>query len=192
VKGNPHSSIPEARIPEARIIVRATGPEPWQGQLQFKGRRYPCAIGSQGLTMDKCEGDHKTPIGRFALRRLLYRPDIFPAPPETSLAAQAIAPDDGWCDDPLDPKYNRPVKRPYPASTEKMWRDDAVYDLVVPLGYNDINPVPGWGSAIFLHIARPDYSGTEGCIALSVEDMLEILPGINPATVLIVKPPKAG
>ena len=32
--------------------------------------------------------------------------------------------------------------------------------------------VPGAGSAIFLHVARPDFSNTEGCIAVSREVLI--------------------
>ena len=64
---------------------------------------------------------------------------------------------------------------PHPASAEQMWREDDVYDLVCILAHNDDPPVPGLGSAIFLHLARPGYAPTEGCVALSREDMLEVL-----------------
>lgn len=116
-----------------------------------------------------------TPVGSFPLRRLWYRPDIFAAAPETGLPARAIAPADGWCDDPAHRHYNRPVTLPFAASHEKLWRDDSVYDLVVEIGYNDDPPIAGRGSAIFLHLARPDWSGTEGCVALTREDMLAVL-----------------
>jgi L,D-peptidoglycan transpeptidase YkuD (ErfK/YbiS/YcfS/YnhG family) len=56
-----------------------------------------------------------------------------------------------------------------------MWREDDVYDIVVPMGYNDKPVVAGLGSAIFMHVARPDYSPTAGCIALKQEDLLEVL-----------------
>ena len=88
---------------------------------------------------------------------------------------RAIAIADGWCDDPGDAAYNRPVALPYKARAERLWREDGLYDLVVLLGYNDDPVVPGKGSAIFLHIARDDYGPTEGCVALSRADLLEVL-----------------
>ena len=83
---------------------------------------------------------------------------------------------DGWCDDPGDAAYNRAVTLPYRASAESMWRADGLYDLVVITGHNDDPVVPGRGSAIFIHLASPDYGPTEGCVALSRPDLLAILP----------------
>ncbi len=86
-----------------------------------------------------------------------------------------IARDDGWCDDPGDPRYNRPVLLPQAGGAEPLWRDDGVYDLIAVLAFN-LNPVvPDAGSAIFLHLARPDYGATEGCVALAMPDLLSVL-----------------
>ena len=151
----------------------------------WKDRRVRCALGRGGVRAEKREGDGATPIGCFPLRGVLYRPDRLPAP-ETRLPVQPIAEDDGWCDEPNDPAYNRPVKLPYPASHERMWREDGLYDLVVILGHNDDPPEPGAGSAIFLHLARPNYEPTEGCVALSRDDLLELLKGCAPGAMLCV------
>lgn len=133
-----------------------------------------CAIGPGGIAHKQGEGDGVTPIGIFPIRRVLYRADRI-APPQTALPLFAIAPDDGWCDAPDDPAYNRPVKLPYSASAEQMWREDHLYDIVMVLGFNDDPVVPGKGSAIFLHLAKADYAPTAGCIALALPDMLAAL-----------------
>lgn len=151
------------------LLLRVTG-----NSLRLGDRHYRCAIGKNGITGDKKEGDGRTPTGTFALRECWYRADCFPAP-ETRLKLRGIQPDDGWCDDPAHPLYNRHVKLPFSASHEKLWRDDGVYDLIVPLGYNDAPVAPGRGSAIFLHVATPDYAPTEGCVALAKSDLLEVL-----------------
>jgi L,D-peptidoglycan transpeptidase YkuD (ErfK/YbiS/YcfS/YnhG family) len=123
------------------------------------------------------------------MRQVFWRPDRIAAP-ATRLSVVALAPDMGWCDDPRSSLYNRPVQLPFPASHEKLWREDRVYDLIVVLGYNDDPVVPGRGSAIFLHIARPDYSPTEGCVACSKDDLLDLLEAIRPGDVLnIVRKP---
>lgn len=173
--------------PSFDTIIVSPGPEPWQGRLEFGGKRYRCALGKEGVTPRKHEGDHKTPVGRFALRALLYRPDRLGGIPETALTTRALAPEDGWCDDAADPMYNRAVMLPYPASAERLWREDEVYDLILPLGYNDNPAVPGLGSAIFMHIARPDYSGTEGCVALARADLVDLLRNMGPATLLEIR-----
>lgn len=157
------------------------------GTAEWEMRRLRCALGRSGVSAAKREGDGATPAGSFLMRRLLYRPDRVAAPP-TRLGVSAIALDSGWCDAPADPAYNRPVKLPYAASTEALWRDDALYDLIVPLGYNDDPPKPGLGSAIFLHVARPDYGPTEGCVALARADLLAILADSDAASRVVVKP----
>jgi L,D-peptidoglycan transpeptidase YkuD (ErfK/YbiS/YcfS/YnhG family) len=91
------------------------------------------------------------------------------------LPTQALTPHDGWCDDPADSEYNRPVTRPYPARHERLWRDDGIYDVIAVMGYNDDPPRPGAGSAIFLHLARPGFAPTEGCVALALADLLLVL-----------------
>jgi L,D-peptidoglycan transpeptidase YkuD (ErfK/YbiS/YcfS/YnhG family) len=147
------------------------------GLLDLGDRAARCALGRGGVAPAdiKREADGRTPAGVWPIRRLLYRPDRGPAP-STRLPRAAIGPADGWCDDPADAAYNRPVRLPYPASAEALWREDALYDLVVVLGHNDAPVIPGAGSAIFLHVAAPGYAPTEGCVALARAD-LEILLG---------------
>lgn len=156
------------------------------GLLVAHGRRLRCALGRGGIRADKREGDGATPAGIFGLRRVLWRPDRGP-PPVTPLPTAAIAPEDGWCDDPGHPDYNRPVLLPHPAGHERMWRDDALYDLVVVVGYNDAPVVPGKGSAIFLHLARSDYSPTAGCVAFARGHLFSILRAVDQRSRLIVQ-----
>jgi L,D-peptidoglycan transpeptidase YkuD (ErfK/YbiS/YcfS/YnhG family) len=148
------------------------------GSARLGERQWRCALGRSGIAGDKNEGDGATPAGRFAIRRLFYRPDrvreiacAFPTLP--------ISPADGWCDAPADPAYNRLVTRPYPASHETMWREDALYDLVLVIGHNDDPVVPGKGSAVFLHLARPDYAPTEGCVAFARADFIQLLGSLD-------------
>ena len=123
---------------------------------------------------DKVEGDGATPLGSFALRFGFWRPDRLPAPP-TRLTMHAIGEDDLWCDDAEHPAYNRWVRAPFAASHERMWRDDMAYDLVVVMGHNDGPPVPGRGSAVFVHLDRPDHRDTLGCVAVEPDAMLALL-----------------
>ncbi len=139
-----------------------------------------CALGRGGVAAmgEKREGDGATPAGLWPLRRLYYRPDRM-TKPDTKLPVVALTPADGWCDAPGDPAYNRPVPWPHAASAEHLWREDHVYDLIVVLGYNDAPVRPGLGSAIFLHLARADYSPTDGCVALRQADLLSLLAGAS-------------
>ena len=138
-----------------------------------------------GITGDKREGDGATPAGSFVLRRVLYRPDR-EAPPVTALASRPLDPADGWCDAPEDAAYNRPVRLPYRAHAETLWRDDELYDLVVVLGHNDAPVSAGRGSAIFLHLAAPDYRATEGCIALARADLVMVLAAADETSRVII------
>ncbi|WP_142849200.1 L,D-transpeptidase [Telmatospirillum sp. J64-1] len=167
-----------APIPE--ILVSA------DNQLRAGELTLSCVLGKGGIRQDKREGDGATPVGSFPLRRVLYRPDRI-APPRTALPVFPISPRDGWCDDPGHPDYNRPVTLPHPARHETLWREDHVYDLIVILGHNDDPPVPGAGSAIFMHLARPGREPTEGCVALDLPDLLRLLELCGPETRITVK-----
>jgi L,D-peptidoglycan transpeptidase YkuD (ErfK/YbiS/YcfS/YnhG family) len=136
--------------------------------------RMPCALGKGGVTHNKREGDGATPIGCFALRRLWYRADRSKRP-QTGLPVRVTRLQDGWCDATIHPRYNRAVVLPFHASHERMWRADAVYDYVIEIGWNDRPVVKGRGSAIFFHLARPGFTPTEGCVAVSRADMLKML-----------------
>jgi L,D-peptidoglycan transpeptidase YkuD (ErfK/YbiS/YcfS/YnhG family) len=151
------------------------------GRLTVMRLVLPCALGKGGVSAAKREGDGATPRGRFPLRRVWLRPDRR-APPHGALPTCFTEPQDGWCDDPRHPRYNRPVRLPFAASHERMWRDDDIYDVVIEIGWNDRPAIRGRGSAIFLHLARPGYTPTEGCIAVSRRDMARLLPRLGPHT----------
>lgn len=153
-----------------------------KGVLKFNNLEYRCALGRGGARKDKQEGDGATPIGTFPLRGLFYRSDRFDSVPQTGLSITPLAPDDGWCDDVKLPEYNQQIKLPYAGSHERLWREDDIYDLIVVVGYNDQPAIVGRGSAIFMHIARPAYTPTDGCIALSRQDLLDLLSQITSNT----------
>ncbi|WP_270936859.1 L,D-transpeptidase family protein [Falsiroseomonas oryzae] len=147
-----------------------------EGRLVFDGLVLRCALGKGGVrpATEKREGDGATPAARMALRRVLFRADRGP-PPRCAVPVEPIAPEDGWCDDPAHRSYNRPVRLPFDASHEKLWRDDHLYDVIGVLGWNDDPVERGRGSAIFLHQAWPDYRPTEGCVALAPRDLRALL-----------------
>lgn len=157
-------------------------------QLEFAGKTYRCAIGKNGFTTQKIEGDNCTPLGTFALRECWWRADKLAAAPNTVLSLRVTQPADGWCDEPTDDFYNTHVTLPFAASHEKLWREDDVYDVIVPLGYNDAPVESGKGSAIFMHVAKPDYAGTEGCVALALPDLLEVLGKLDEDSRIIIAP----
>lgn len=149
-----------------------------------------CALGKNGLVPAelKREGDNKSPIGEWPMKWVYYRPDREPAP-TTSLPVIPLDKHMGWCDDPsAGAAYNTPVRLPFKSGHEKLWRHDHVYDLIVVLGHND-NPVaPGLGSAIFMHLKRNDYEPTQGCVALSRTDLLDVLAAARPGDAVRISP----
>lgn len=168
------------------LVVTAVPANPTHGSLRCGDQMLPCILGRSSIRAQKREGDGATPKGRFSLRRVLYRADRVPTP-KTELPAAAIARDDGWCDEPEDPRYNQSVKLPYPVSAEPLWREDHLYDLVVVLGHNDDPVVPGHGSAIFMHIAATDGEPTAGCVALQREHLLSVLGAITAGATLDIR-----
>lgn len=160
-----------------------------KGRLSFAGRDVRCALGRGGVTgaADKREGDGASPLGSWPMRRVLWRPDRLQRP-ATGIPTTGITPMMGWCDDPMHPEYNRQVRLPFEGRHENLWREDSVYDVIVELGFNDDPVIVGRGSAIFLHVARPDYSPTEGCVACALPDLLELLKAVRPGDRLAIIP----
>ena len=133
------------------------------------------------------QGDGATPVGCFRLLQVFYRADRVPRP-RTGLPLRPMRRDDGWCDDPADRNYNRPVRHPYPASAEHLWRPDALYDLVIVLDHNDRPRVRGRGSAVFLHVAADGLAPTAGCVALRRRDLQKLLAHVEPGTAIHILP----
>jgi len=151
------------------------------------GSSTPAAVGRSGVKLGKREGDGATPAGTYPLVCVLYRPDRI-APPASHLPVRALACSDGWVDDPTDANYNRLVTLPYPASAERMWREDGLYDALVVIGYNTQPVIAGAGSAIFLHIATPDLSSTAGCIAIGKDVLFGLLPLLGAGSKITISP----
>ena len=137
-----------------KIIVRHPG------KVQCGDRVFQCAIGRGGIGNKVGEGDGITPIGLYPLRSVFFRADRM-SPPSTGLPVAPLLSTDGWCDDPGHIDYNRQILVPATANHEKLWREDPVE--------------PGKGSAVFMHVARPLFEPTEGCVALETNDLLKVL-----------------
>jgi L,D-peptidoglycan transpeptidase YkuD (ErfK/YbiS/YcfS/YnhG family) len=152
-----------------RAIVHPHG-----GLLTAAGMVFRVALGRGGVRPDKQEGDGATPVGLMPLRRVLYRADRVRAP-ECVVPTEPVAPDEAWCDDSDRPEYNQMIRLPHDVHYEELWRQDGLYDLIGVLGWNDSPVQRGRGSAIFLHVARSDYAPTEGCIALALGDLRQLL-----------------
>ncbi len=168
-----------------RLTVRGRTAAATRGWLEMGWLRLPCALGRSGRSARKREGDGATPIGRFRLVAVLYRSDRRRRP-ATGLPVRAIGPEQGWCDASTDRNYNRAVRLPYSASAERMWRDDRLYDILVVLDQNTRPRKRFGGSAIFIHVARPGYTPTEGCIALGEKHLALVLARLGAGAAIVV------
>ncbi len=177
-KTHANVTAPSRRITALRVVLPRRSAS--RGRLVGPGIDVPCAIGRSGVTALKREGDGASPAGSLAVVGGWYRPDRFAVRPASGVPLRPMSPSDGWSDDPSDPAYNRPVRLPRRHGHERMWRDDRVYDLVLVLDWNLRPRSRGRGSAIFLHLAREDFAGTAGCVALRRGDLVRLLPRLAP------------
>lgn len=166
-----------------RLVVAPDPNGRWY--LQAGEQKFVCAIGKNGVTTDKCEGDGKSPAGRYTILYGFYRADRLAAP-DSHLPFTPIEKTMGWCDDPAHSDYNKLVTLPFLHSHEKLWRDDHLYDLVLVISHNQNPIIRGKGSAVFLHIAKPDYAGTEGCVAMALDDWQSLLPNLKSGDEIII------
>jgi L,D-peptidoglycan transpeptidase YkuD (ErfK/YbiS/YcfS/YnhG family) len=156
------------------------------GTAEWNKARIRCALGFGGISYQKREGDGVTPAGHFLLRRVFYRADRMEKP-RTILPLSPLCKKNGWCDSPSDASYNKFVSLPFSGHHEKLWRNDAIYDLIVVVGYNDRPIIPNAGSAIFIHVATPGFEATKGCVAFTLSDLLKILENWHPESALEIR-----
>jgi L,D-peptidoglycan transpeptidase YkuD (ErfK/YbiS/YcfS/YnhG family) len=167
------------------LTVRAKPGDRCKGLLNAGGTVFPCALGHGGISSRKREGDGATPLARMRILSGYFRRDRF-APRNSRLVMTPIDVSLGWCEVPDDRNYNRPVKLPYAASHEHMLREDRLYDVCIVLDWNIAPRRRGRGSAIFFHLARPGFTPTQGCVAVTAKVMARLLPALSNRTVLTV------
>ena len=157
------------------IIVKKSG------YLNYKNFKFRCALGKNGIKKKVKEGDFITPKGKYKLIKIYYRPDRIKKI-NSPLKKIKIKKNMGWCDDVNSKHYNKQIKINDKISHEKLYRKDSLYDILIVLNYN-LNPITrGKGSAIFLHIAKKNYSKTQGCIALKKNELLNLVSKIKKNT----------
>lgn len=167
------------------IWVRAKPGHRTRGWLVAGPLAIPVALGRGGIRANKREGDGGTPRGVFRLRRLWWRADRLPRP-ATRLPVRRIRGDDGWCEDPQDRHYNQPIRLASDHPGDRLKRDDTLYDLIIELDHNTRPRIAGRGSAVFVHIARPGFAPTAGCVALTTPALLRLLAHSGPRTRIVI------
>jgi L,D-peptidoglycan transpeptidase YkuD (ErfK/YbiS/YcfS/YnhG family) len=169
-----------------KLTVRRKPGTSTRGWLMAGPWTLPVALGRGDIGANKREGDGGTPRGVFHPVRLWWRPDRGPRP-ATKLPVRRILPDDGWCEDPSDRRYNRPVRVAAGSVADRLTRTDALYDLIVEIDHNTRPRVAGRGSAVFIHLARPGFAPTAGCIALEGPALRRLVARLGPKTRIVIE-----
>jgi L,D-peptidoglycan transpeptidase YkuD (ErfK/YbiS/YcfS/YnhG family) len=167
--------------PLSLVRIQAAAGDRTRGWLTADGQTIQVALGRGGIRANKREGDGGTPRGVFRPVRLWWRADRAPRP-RTHLNVRAIGPADAWCEDPPDRHYNQAVRLDRNQSGDRLRRDDHLYDFIVEIDHNTRPRIVGRGSAVFLHLARPDFSPTAGCVSMTKRAMLRLLARLGPET----------
>jgi L,D-peptidoglycan transpeptidase YkuD (ErfK/YbiS/YcfS/YnhG family) len=171
--------------PVAAIWVRAAAGDPCRGWLSFDGQTVPVALGRGGMLANKREGDGGTPKGTFRPRQVWWRDDRH-SRPRTFLPVRAIRPDDAWCENPTSRNYNQPIRLDPGQGGDRLRRDDHLYDFIVEIDHNTSPRIAGRGSAVFLHLARANFSPTAGCVSMTEATMLRLLRRLGPETKIVI------
>ena len=171
--------------PASAIRVRPAAGDPCRGWLTAGGQTIPVALGRGGIIANKREGDGGTPRGTFRPRQLWWRADRSPRP-RTFLPVRAIRPEDAWCEDPGSRHYNQPMRLDADQGGDRLTRDDHLYDFIVEIDHNTHPRIAGHGSAVFLHLARANFSPTAGCVSMTKSAMLRLLARLGPETKIVI------
>ena len=142
--------------------------------LSLGDYKVKCAIGKRGISNKKKEGDLTTPKGVYRIKGIFYRKDKVKKL-KSIIKKKVIKKNMGWCDDPKSKDYNKLIKYPFKYNSEKLFRSDNIYDIVVVLDFN-MNPTKkNKGSAIFIHVAKKNLSPTKGCVAIKKKELKKIV-----------------
>jgi len=168
------------------IRIRTVSGTRTRGWLIAGPHAFPVALGRGGILANKREGDGATPRGTFRPVRLWWRADRH-ARPATLLPVRRIAADDGWCEDPADRRYNRPIEVPADQPGDRLRRDDHLYDFIIEIDHNTRPRVAGRGSAVFIHLAQPGLGPTAGCVAMPKARLWRLLEKIGKDTRIVLR-----
>ena len=175
-------------VDPVRLRTLAVRPAPGDRQralVRFGPLSFRAALGRGGVTAFKREGDGATPLAKMAVLGGFRRGGLL-APDRAGISLERVSGRDGWCDAAYHAAYNRPVRLPFAASHETLCRHDALYDFGLVLDWNINCRRRGAGSAIFLHVARPGFLPTEGCVALRRGDLIRLMPFLGRGTIVRV------
>jgi L,D-peptidoglycan transpeptidase YkuD (ErfK/YbiS/YcfS/YnhG family) len=171
--------------PVEMIRIHAAAGNPCRGWLTVERRTIPVALGRGGIKANKREGDGGTPKGTFRPLKLWWRADRHPRP-RTFLPVRPIGPEDAWCEDPDSRHYNQPMRLELGRGGDRLRRDDHLYDFIVEIDHNSAPRIAGRGSAVFLHLARDNFTPTAGCVSMTKTNMVRLLERLGPTTRIVI------
>ena len=172
--------------PLSLVWIRTAAGDRSRGWLTAGEQTIPVALGRGGIRANKREGDGATPKGVFRPRQLWWRADRHPKP-STFIPVRAIRPEDAWCEDVLSRHYNQPLRLAATDGGDRLTRDDHLYDFIVEIDHNTSPRIKGRGSAVFLHLARNNFSPTAGCVSMTKSAMLRLLRRLGPETRIVIE-----
>lgn len=175
----------ESRTSLPKLLVRPSPLNASRAIVQLGYLTFQAAIGRNGRTVFKREGDGKTPVAQMPLLHGFIRGERMRAV-QTALPLRRAVQSMLWCDAPSDPNYNRLVRAPFKPSHEEICRADGLYDVCLVLDWNIRSRQRDRGSAIFMHMIRPGYEPTAGCVALHPRDMRRLLPHLRAGQIIQV------
>ena len=164
--------------------------------LKVGNKAFRCQIGKEGLkkTPKKVEGDKTTPIGKWYLESIYYRPDKAIRPKfkkKNTLKINRITRECGWCDDITSLHYNKYINiNNFPSlkiNYERLWREDNAYDIIIVMSHNTKPTIKNKGSAIFVHCSFEDVRPTAGCIALKKRDLIYLIKNLRDNVCIEIK-----
>jgi L,D-peptidoglycan transpeptidase YkuD (ErfK/YbiS/YcfS/YnhG family) len=69
---------------------------------------------------------------------------------------------------------------------DRLTRADRLYDFIIEIDHNSSPRIAGRGSAVFLHLARENFSPTAGCVSMTKSAMLRLLERLGPQTRIMI------
>lgn len=142
-------------------------------------------VGSEGVGQAS-EWSSTTPAGVYTLTEAFGRLED----PGTQLRYRKVGRSTWWVSDVDSPKYNT-MQRCDPGdwcgfdqgSSEQLGAI-SVYSYAIVIDYNRDPPVPGKGSAFFIH--ETDWSPTQGCISIERSKLVSLLRWLKPGSSPVV------
>ena len=63
---------------------------------------------------------------------------------------------------------------------------DRLYDIIIEIDHNTRPRIAGLGSAVFIHVARPGFAPTAGCVALRPRDLQMLASRLGPKSRIVI------